>query len=113
MILTVLIVAVAFTAEPEFKVVSVLLGPSAYGTFMLGNARTCPYFLLKSLPPVYLGRGNMLVVSCTEKEDGEIQEGCYYNNLNLPGSRKEFDRKKDNIQNGKPLYLDGNKKIKH
>ena len=54
-VLAVFVIAVALGAEPEFQIISVILGPSADGTLMLGNPCRSPYLTLEVLPSVDLG----------------------------------------------------------
>ena len=63
MFLTVLIIPIAFRAEPELHFRTVHFRPGADRAFMFGDAAAAPDIPFKLLPPVYLLRIQMHHVS--------------------------------------------------
>ena len=78
MILTILVVTVAFGAEPELEHVSVLLGPSADGAFMFGYRIGPPGLMLEGLSPVHFGRRNPFIIPGSEEEDYKVKQRSDY-----------------------------------
>ncbi len=112
MILTVFIIAVALGAETEFKIVTVLLGTSADGTFMFGDIVHLPGLAFEGLSSVYFGRRYIFVIPSSEKENNKIEQRCCYRYCHRETVGYYLINKQYYVCYGKPFYLDRYQKHK-